>query len=168
MRKLAFPFAILALSGLQAEAAEISPGARVAFLGVHFIDTSTEGAYNGVREDETARLKLVEAYVAEQFAERGFTLVDISPVQATLDRTVNVADCNFCDVYMARELGADYSLVGEVQKVSNLILSMNLVVRDAAEGQHVKGMSVDIRGNNDQSWLRGMRYIIRNNIFRSR
>ena len=151
-----------------ASAAELTPGAKIAFFGVHFIDTSTEGAINGIREDETKRVELIEAYVAEQFTERGFELMDITPVQSDLDRIVNPADCNFCDVLMARKLGADYALVGEVQKVSNLILSMNLVVRDAPEGQYAKGLSVDIRGNNDKSWLRGMRYIIRNNIFRKK
>lgn len=147
---------------------ELTPGAKLAFFGIHFIDTSTEGAYNGVRADEQARLDMIEAYVAEQFVDRGFTLLDITPVQEDLDRIVNPADCNFCDVLMARKLGADYALVGEVQKVSNLILSMNLVVRDAPEGQYAKGMSVDIRGNTDDSWLRGMRYIIKNNIFRKK
>lgn len=147
-------------------AAEIQPGASIAFFGISFIDTSTEGALNGERADEAERIDLLDAYIADQFAERGFTLIDVSPVDHEINRVANVADCNFCDVIMARKLKADYSMVGEVQKVSNLILSMNLVLRDSAEGQHARGMSVDIRGNTDKSWLRGMRYILRNNIFK--
>ena len=167
MREIVAAFLMLAILTVPAARAEpLTPGAKIAFLGIHFIDTSTEGAVNGVRPDETERLELIEAYVAEQMTERGFTLLDIAPVQTDLDRVVNPADCNYCDVLMARKLEADYALVGEVQKVSNLILSMNLVVREAAEGQFVKGMSVDIRGNNDKSWLRGIRYILKNNIFR--
>ncbi|MEO0993907.1 MAG: DUF3280 domain-containing protein [Pseudomonadota bacterium] len=157
---------LLILFSTTAVAAEISPGAKIAFFGVHFIDTSTEGAVNGVRADEVERIALVERYVAEQFTERQLELVDITPVQSDLDRIVNPADCNYCDVLMARKLDADFTLVGEVQKVSNLILSMNLVMRETAEGQFVKGMSVDVRSNTDESWLRGMRYILKNNIFR--
>ncbi|MEO1602591.1 MAG: DUF3280 domain-containing protein [Pseudomonadota bacterium] len=157
---------LLILLSTTAVAAEISPGAKIAFFGVHFIDTSTEGAVNGVRADEVERIALVERYVAEQFTERQLELVDITPVQSDLDRIVNPADCNYCDVLMARKLDADFTLVGEVQKVSNLILSMNLVMRETAEGQFVKGMSVDVRSNTDESWLRGMRYILKNNIFR--
>ena len=149
-------------------AAELTPGAKLAFFGIHFIDTSTEGAYYGVRDDEAERLKMIEAYVVDQFTERGFELLDIAPVQKELDRVVNPADCNFCDVLMARKLGADYSVTGEVQKVSNVILTMNIVVRDTPEGQYAKGMSVDIRGNNDDSWLRGVRYILKNNVFRNK
>lgn len=138
----------------------------MAFFGITFIDTSTEGAYSGERQDETERLKMVEAYVAEELQNRGFMLVDVAPMEEAINRVANVADCNFCDVLMARELGVDYSVVGEVQKVSNLILSMNLIVRDTVEGKHAKGMSVDIRGNNDNSWKRGMRYILKNNVFK--
>lgn len=151
-----------------AQAADLTPDASVAFFGIHFIDTSTEGAYNGVREDEVARIALIEDLVRQTFTEKGFVLVDIEPVRKTLDRTVNPADCNYCDVLMARELGADYALTGEVQKVSNLILSMNLVVREAESGQFTKGQSVDIRGNTEESWLRGIRYILKNNIFRAK
>ena len=66
---------------------------------------------------------------------------------------------------MGQKLGADYVLVGEVQKVSNLILSMNLILRETGEGKMVRGLSVDIRSNTDESWLRGIRYILKNNIF---
>lgn len=144
----------------------LKPGASMAFFGITFIDTSTEGAYSGERADETARLKMIETYVAEELEKHGFTLVELGPVEEDMNRIANVADCNFCDVLMARDLGVDYSVVGEVQKVSNLILSMNLIVRDTIEGQHARGMSVDIRGNNDNSWRRGMRYILKNNIFK--
>lgn len=165
MRKLFYIALLMMLPG-HSLAEGLKPGATMAFFGITFIDTSTEGAYNGERPDEMTRVKMVETYVAEELQKRGFTLVDISPVEEGVNRIVNVADCNFCDVLMARELGVDYSVVGEVQKVSNLILSMNLIVRDTVEGKHAKGMSVDIRGNNDNSWKRGMRYILKNNVFK--
>jgi hypothetical protein len=69
---------------------------------------------------------------------------------------------------MAERLGADYVLVGEVQKVSNLILSMNLVLRDVKSGEALRALAVDIRSNTDQSWLRGLNYIFKNHFFKSR
>lgn len=155
---------------LPARAAEfgepLARGAKVAFLGLTFIDTSTEGAYNGVREDETQRLHLLEAHVAARMAAEGMAVVDTAPVSAKLAATVNPADCYGCDVRMGEDLGADYVLVGEVQKVSNLILSMNLVLRNVPEGRMVRGLSVDIRSNTDESWLRGIDYILDNHFFR--
>lgn len=165
MRIALFLIGVLLMAG-PGRAEGLKPGASVAFFGITFINTSTEGAYSGTRPDEVARMDMIQAYVAEAFTSRGFTLADLTPVEAAMNRVASVADCNFCDVLMARDLGVDYSVVGEVQKVSNLILSMNLIVRDTVEGKHVRGMSVEIRGNNDDSWRRGMRYILKNNIFR--
>ena len=61
---------------------------------------------------------------------------------------------------MGRALQADYVLVGEVQKVSNLIIAMNLVIRETNSGHMVRGLSVDVRSNTDRSWGRGMRFIL--------
>ncbi len=164
--RIFFGLLLLALTAGGAASAPLQSDAKVAFFGLTFIDTSTEGAYFGVREDETQRMAMLEAYVEEAFEERGFALMDLSPVQRKMDLYANLADCNGCEVSLARELGATYAVVGEVQKVSNLILSMNLMVRDTESGRAVKGLAVDIRGNNDKSWLRGMRYILKNNIFK--
>ncbi len=163
-----FPFlaaALLALPQMALALDDIEPGAKVAFLGMHFIDTSTEGAMNGVRDDETARLALLEAEVRERFETEGFDLLDLAPVTEELERTLNPANCNDCEVRMAEQLGADYSLVGEVQKVSNLILSMNLALRETESGEFVRMLAVDIRGNTDDAWLRGGRYILNNHFF---
>ncbi|TNC60387.1 DUF3280 domain-containing protein [Rubellimicrobium roseum] len=162
------PFAVAVMAFLAAPALALDPlepGASVAFLGLHFIDTSTEGAYNGVREDEVARLALLEDAVRARFVAEGFELVDLAPVAEELERTLNPASCNGCDLRMAERLGADYALVGEVQKVSNLILSMNLALREVGTERLVRMLAVDIRGNTDESWLRGGRYILDRHVF---
>lgn len=145
----------------------LDPGARVAFLGMGFIDTSTEGAYDGARADQTARLRLVEEAVRARFGEEGFVLVSTDPVADELARVVNPADCAGCELRLAETLGADYVVVGEVQKVSNLILSMNLVLREVPSGAMLRGLSVDFRSNTDETWLRAMRYILRYNFFKA-
>jgi Protein of unknown function (DUF2380) len=148
--------------------AEVPTPGSVAFFGLHFIDTSTEGAINGIRADETVRTTMATALVADDLTHRGFVLVPTDPVADKLAKVTNPARCNGCDVAMATELGADYALAGEVQKVSNLILNLNLVLRDADTGKIVRAGSVDIRGNTDESWQRGFRYLLKNIIFRDR
>jgi hypothetical protein len=161
---------VLALSPALARAAldkPLAPGAKVAFLGMTFIDLSTEGAYNGVRADETARLELMEDAARDRFVQEGFVILTNEPVAAELASTVNPADCNGCDLSMGERLGADYVLVGEVRKISNLILSVELVLRDVDSGEMLRGLAVDIRSNTDDSWLRGIRYILKNHFFKS-
>jgi hypothetical protein len=48
--------------------------------------------------------------------------------------------------------------------VSNLILNMNIYVRDASSGATVEAMSDDMRGNTDESWFRTLDWLIRNRL----
>lgn len=146
--------------------ATASAGDKTAFFGITYLDDSLQGETSGIDPAETARLDMLQDMVAERFAAEGYTLVETAPVQKDLDRIVNPAKCNGCDTRMATRLGADLSLVGEVQKVSNLIIAMNLQLRDADTGDMVRGGVVDIRANTDDAWRRGMRYLLDNRIFR--
>jgi hypothetical protein len=52
-------------------------------------------------------------------------------------------------------LGVEQVGICWVQKVSNLILNLNLRVEEVASGKTLFQRSVDIRGNTDLSWRRG-------------
>ena len=49
-----------------------------------------------------------------------------------------------------------------VQKVSNLILNMNLYVADPQTGKQTFVKSVDMRGNTNESWSRSLKYLLDN------
>lgn len=136
----------------------------MAFFGITLLDESLQSSDTG-SDAERARVAMLETMIAARFSEAGYTLVDTDPVRADIERVANPAKCYGCDARAAKSLGADYALVGEVQKVSNLILTMNLQMRDADSGETVKGRVVDIRGNTDDSWARGMRYILKTAFF---
>ena len=53
-----------------------------------------------------------------------------------------------------------------MQKVSNLILNINVYVEDAEAGKMEFVKSVDIRGNTDDSWRHGLNYLLRHYLFR--
>ncbi len=147
-------------------ATSVKADGKVAFLGLTMLDTSLQTAELGQSPEEVARLEKVATLVEETFLAQGCDLLDLAPVREELARVVNPAKCYGCDIRMGAKLGADFVLVGEVQKVSNLILTMNLQLRDVATGQTVKGRVVDIRSNTDESWLRGMRYILKTAFIR--
>lgn len=89
----------------------LMPGAKVAFLG--FIDTSTEGAYNGLRIDETARMNLLEGAMRDRFVDDGFIILSNDLAATEFAGALNPAHCYGCDVHMARRLGAEFALVGD-------------------------------------------------------
>ena len=89
-------------------------------------------------------------------------MIDIAPVRPALEAGPELRDCNGCELDYARRLYADYAAVGWVQKVSNLILNINVEVRSVATGETLYAKSVDIRGNTDETWLRGVRRLVEN------
>jgi hypothetical protein len=162
--------AVAALPGLVAAANQLSSAAaaedpRAAVFDLDFFDTSQEGASGMVREDETRRLALISDTLRRMLAERRIIIVDLTPARERIDKAVPLTRCNGCDLDLARQLGASLAVTGFVQKVSNLILNINVVVRDARDGQMLRGASVDIRGNTDESWSRGISYLVRNRLF---
>jgi hypothetical protein len=54
--------------------------------------------------------------------------------------------------------------VAGVQKVSNLILNINIQIEDAATGAVLLNKSVDLHGNTDETWSRGVSYIVRSMV----
>lgn len=161
MQRIACLLVILTTVWAAAALAEtLDAGAKVAFLGIHFTDMSTEGALNGAREDETRRVAISEEYIIRRLTEHGFDVLATDAIDAELEKYTNPARCNGCDLEFGKALGARYVVVSEVVKISNLIQSVNIAVRDVETGRQIKGMAVDIRGNTDAAWERGLRYIL--------
>jgi hypothetical protein len=65
---------------------------------------------------------------------------------------------------LAAELSADWAVTSTIQKVSNLTLNMDIYVRDVESGELVQVTSAVIRGNTDESWRRGLDWLIRNRL----
>jgi hypothetical protein len=144
--------------------AEAAP--RAAVFEFELIDTSLDGQIYGTTDSEKTRLTQMAPRLRELLTkERIYDVVDIAPV-AEQAKNSNLQACGFCDAQMARKLGADLAITGTVQKVSNLILNINLYVRDAATSQLLRRGSVDIRGNTDESWFRGLRYLILHRMYK--
>ncbi len=134
---------------------------RIAVFDFHLNNTSPAAS----TPEEMARLRRLDGQLREGLQGR-YALVDMAPVQGQLARVDSIRGCNGCELAMARDLGAQQVAYGWVQKVSNLILNVNLVVEDAATGKTLHADSVDIRGNTDESWTRGLRYLLRERMFR--
>src|SRR5215207_8510535 len=88
-----------------------------------------------------------------------------APALAEVAAVKSLRDCNGCELDLARKLGADLAAVGWVQKVSNLILNLTMQVREVGTGRLVRAGSVDIRGNTDESWRRGITYLVNRRLF---
>lgn len=115
--------------------------------------------------EELARLQRLDQQLKSGLRDH-FQVVDVGPVQNRLAGVDSIRGCNGCELDLARQLGAEQVAYGWVQKVSNLILNVNLVVEEASTGRTLRAESVDIRGNTDESWSRGLRYLLNERMFR--
>ena len=137
---------------------------KVAVFDFELMDTSLQGEAGGAPTGEQDRLMRAGQQLRRELAESGkFQLLDIAPVSMAAQGS-NLQACGGCDVQLAQQLGADLAITGLVQKVSALILNINVFVRDTHSGRLIAAMSVDLRGNTDESWSRAMNYLLRNRL----
>lgn len=156
--------ALLVLGAAALGPATAAEPVRLALFPLEFVTTSLEP----VREDERARLALAEAELRRRLEARGYVLVDPAPVAARAAAYASLRECNGCELELARALGAEQAALAWVGKTSNLILDITLRIGEVATGKLVRAGSVAIRGNTDESWLRGIRYLVENVVFAER
>lgn len=95
-----------------------------------------------------------------------FHIVAIPPeLQRQIASGAEIRNCNGCERDYAVRAGADWAAWSTVQKVSDLILNINVYMEDAHSGKMEFVKSVDIRGNTDESWRHGLDYLLRHYLF---
>jgi Protein of unknown function (DUF2380) len=162
---------VAVLAGVLLAAAPATPGAPAgepipvaAVLAFELDDTSLQGEMRGLDAGDRARLDRLDQQLREALAQSG----RYAPIAVpTNPSEPSWWTCDGCEVDPARKAGAKVSVIGWVQKVSNLILNINIVMRDVTTGQRIAAGSVDIRGDTDESWTRGLAYLLRNRILDS-
>jgi hypothetical protein len=113
------------------------------------------------KEAEDNRREMISGRLRGHLAKSGFDVVDTKPF-AEKAAAANLQACGNCADDFARELGADYAFTGVVYKVSELVLSMSVLVHDAQTSRPVASATVDLRGNTDEAWRRAIDYLYRN------
>ena len=140
-------------------AAAPAPGTKVAVFPFQLDNTSLQAA----QPAEQARLKALTAQLRAALAKQGLAPVPLGDAAAKADAQ-NITACGDCDLALAKQLGAKLSVIAWVQKVSLLILNINVEIRNVATGHVIAGGSADIRGDTDESWKRGLAYLLQNTL----
>ena len=138
---------------------------RVAVLGIELVKGDLTSGGERLTRREEQRVKKTAAMLRELLTGADFEVVTAARTEAAL-----AADppgqylhaCNGCELDYGGALDADWVLVGWVQQVSNLILNLNVLMKDVETGALVASGFVDLRGNSDESWARATRYLWQN------
>jgi len=142
--------------------APVRAGARLRTAFMPFTLEDTSHPNPGARPDpaDVARLRRVEEEVMRLLQQSGgYVAVSTKPLASAIAEN-DLAGCDGCAVVLAREVGAQAVVTGVVQKVSDLIISMNIAIQAVPSGRLIAAGSVDLRGDNDQSWRRGAAWLV--------
>lgn len=150
---LFIPFAGAAETGLP----------TLAVLGFDLVDDHPDAARAALLRP---RLAAIKTQLEKGLHERGlYRMVDPAAAQDLIDiqRASNefLYRCNDCLADVGKRLDTRLLAVGWVQRVSELILNINVVVLDSQTGVEVLSKSVDLRGNTDETWTRGVNFMLR-------
>jgi len=160
--------ALALLSFVTATAAAGEPDASApriaAVMEFELIDDMRDYERPEVKDAQNRRIGLISDELRQELNQRGmYRIVDNSEAEdliSSLKAQQELRDCNGCEIDIGRALGADVIIIGWVQKVSNLILNINIEVKEVSSGRMLYVKSVDLRSNSDNSWLRGIRFMV--------
>ncbi len=115
---------------------------------------------------QVIRLASATAQLRRELEERGlYRIVDGEPSRSLQDQLRAQQEfiyrCDDCAAQVGSQLGVDLVMTPWVQKVSELILNLNVQIYDVKAAKVVFSKSVDLRGNDDVSWSRAVRYLVR-------
>ena len=153
--------ALIAVGTMSAPPAEAANARSIAFLGVHLQNDNS--GFEPTSVAERARMGKVESlFKADLEATQKFHFVDVpADVRKKISTGQTIGVCGGCEIDYGKQLNATLVAWIEVQKVSNLILNMNVFVADVSTAKFVFKRSVDIRGNTDESWTRSLTFLMK-------
>lgn len=152
---------LLGTIGSAVPASALDNRPSVAFLGVRFNDNERLEPTTDAEKSRITRLG--RQFTDALSGSEKFTIIaPPDEMRAEIANSQNMGACGGCDVAFGKRLGAERVAWVTVQKVSNLILNMNVYMADVGTDKITYVKSVDIRGNTDESWSRSMKYLLDN------
>jgi hypothetical protein len=135
----------------------------VTVLEVELIDDQNNPATKAAQE---VRLRNAVVQLRQELSERGLYRVVDATASRALQDTLRAQQeffyrCDDCAAQVGRQLGVELVMTPWVQKVSELILNFNVQIYDVKAQRPIFSKSVDMRGNDDVSWQRAVRYLVR-------
>lgn len=117
------------------------------------------------KPEEIARLKLVTKELRSLLSgTKEFNVVDLSAIEEDIEEKAPLHECNGCENDLAKKAGVELAVLPLLQKSSDTLFNMTIGVQDVATGALKKSVMVVIQGSTDESWLRGVRWLVKRKL----
>ncbi len=156
----ALPALAVLLVGLPAAAAPNS----AAVFGIELAEPGTFGP-RPLKPQDARRLALATDALRREVAGRGLDPVDLGPQAAAIRRDAPFYKCEGCAEKIAQAAGAALVVYGYVQRSAPQVLNLTITVTEAESGKVLRGGQVVIQGDTDDTWLHGVRSLVKNRLF---
>lgn len=142
-----------------------SASSQLKRLVVLDIELTGDLGSKSIEAEHKQRLLMVSARLRDKLqCTHLYSVVDNAPATTLIDRLKSeqyLHRCNGCEFDIGRHLNADQVLVPWVYRVSNLVLTLHIEIRDVATRRILMKKALDFRGDNDRAWTRAIDYLIR-------
>ncbi|TGD96030.1 DUF3280 domain-containing protein [Methylobacterium nonmethylotrophicum] len=156
----ALPALAALLVGLPAAAA---PEAAAVFP-IELAEPGTIGP-RPLRPEDMRRLGLASDALRREVTSRGLAPVDLAPQAAAIRRDAPLYKCEGCAEKIAKAAGAVLVVYGYVQRNAPQVLNLTISITEAESGKVLRGGQVLIQGDTDDTWLHGVRSLVKNRLF---
>jgi hypothetical protein len=134
---------------------------KIAVFDFELNDRSAGGGVIAQDEVDAENLRKSTAEARRMLAASGrYGVVDTGGVAASVASAGGLQHCNGCDGPLARQLGADQSMVGIVTRVNRTEYAVQIVVRDAETGAVLSNEFTGLRMGANYAWPRGVKWVM--------
>src|SRR5690606_29926467 len=130
----------------------------IAVFDFELEDGSAGASIAGDAKRDEAYLKATSEQVRKLLEQSGRYRV------VKVDGARSLQDCDDCDAAIAKELGADQSLVGVVRRITRTEYVVGFQIRDANSGEVLSRHETDLLMGADYSWSRGAARLVKEKL----
>lgn len=137
---------------------------KAAVFGIELAEPGTIGP-RPLRPQDAKRLALASEALRREVVARGLDPVDLGPQAAAIRRDAPLYKCEGCAETIAKAAGAALVVYGYVQRSAPQVLNLTITITEAESGKVLRGGQVVIQGDTDDTWLHGVRSLVKNRLF---
>jgi len=145
--------------------AESTAPVKIAVFDFELDDFSAVGSLTGGFQNEQDSLKLASAETRQLLAQSGrYTLVETETADAEALKSHRLRFCKGCEAAIAKDLGAEQSMLCLIKRISKLDYTVIFQIRDAQTGSIISTLQSELRLGADYSWSRGAAWLVKNRV----
>ena len=129
------------------------------------LEDTTAASAGASAASDASYLAEVTGGVRDVLGQSGrYRIVDVGGASGEAVKARALRDCGGCEAGIAKELGADQSLIGVVRRVSRTEYTLGFQVRDARTGAVLARGDSGLRLGADYSWKRGAVRLVKDRL----